>query len=223
MPSYREIMRKLHAFTLIELLVTVAIISILAAIALPNFLEAQIRAKIARAKAEMKVIEVGLELYCVDEGWYPPARIDGKNLDKPLSSRLSRLTTPVAYLNILPRDIFPAINGWNGARLDADLQMDSFDTYDYFDAKSDWDEDMRARVEEGTIGTDSTRGCQWRLSSAGPDLWASFGIVWGPYRDENDRDGMDYDASNGTISWGDIVHTGARMRNWSEEAAMRGE
>jgi len=48
-------------FTLIELLIVVAIISILAAIVLPNFLEAQVRAKVARTETDLRTLATGLE------------------------------------------------------------------------------------------------------------------------------------------------------------------
>ncbi|HPL75328.1 MAG TPA: prepilin-type N-terminal cleavage/methylation domain-containing protein [Candidatus Sumerlaeota bacterium] len=53
-------------FTLIELLIVVAIIAILAAIAVPNFLEAQVRSKVSRARADMRSLATGMKSYFVD-------------------------------------------------------------------------------------------------------------------------------------------------------------
>src|SRR6185436_18674419 len=60
-------------FTLIELLIVVAIIAILAAIAIPNMLEAQTRARVARLKADMRTVVTALESYNVDRNKYIPA------------------------------------------------------------------------------------------------------------------------------------------------------
>ncbi len=76
-------------FTLIELLIVVAIIAILAAIAVPNFLEAQIRAKVSRVKNDQRSLATGLETYYVDNNTYPvsaragrtPAGTDNYNYD----------------------------------------------------------------------------------------------------------------------------------------------
>ncbi|MEO8377649.1 MAG: prepilin-type N-terminal cleavage/methylation domain-containing protein [Candidatus Sumerlaeota bacterium] len=89
-----------RAFTLIELLVVVAIIAILAGIALPNFLEAQTRSKVARAKTDMRTISIGLETYHVDNNRYPESFL------KPPFLRLVPLTSPVAYLSSVPVDVF---------------------------------------------------------------------------------------------------------------------
>src|SRR3978361_2219273 len=66
MPHSTRANRLARAFTLIELLIVVAIIAILAAIAVPNFLEAQTRSKVVRVKADMRTLATALEAYRVD-------------------------------------------------------------------------------------------------------------------------------------------------------------
>ncbi|HMX63291.1 MAG TPA: prepilin-type N-terminal cleavage/methylation domain-containing protein, partial [Candidatus Sumerlaeota bacterium] len=92
-----------RAFTLIELLVVVAIIAILAAIAVPNFLEAMTRSKVVRTKSDLTTITTALEMYRVDTNWYPPDINFGVNT---FIGRLKNLTTPVAYMTTLPKDPF---------------------------------------------------------------------------------------------------------------------
>lgn len=89
-------------FTLIELMTVVSIISILAAIAVPNFLNAVIRAKTARSVAEQELILWALEMYSIDTDTYPDNREPGVSS----AGDLSLLTTPVPYLSVIPEDSF---------------------------------------------------------------------------------------------------------------------
>jgi prepilin-type N-terminal cleavage/methylation domain-containing protein len=73
--------RKTKGFTLIELLIVVAIIAILAAIAVPNFLEAQTRARVSRVKADIRSLATAIESYYVDHGTYPPDGDDTQFFD----------------------------------------------------------------------------------------------------------------------------------------------
>src|SRR5208283_4677840 len=87
--------KKEFGFTLIELLIVVAIIAILAAIAIPNFLAAQVRSKVSKTLAEFQTLDTALESYYVDYNDY-------------ISTRIGQpLTTPVAYITSWP------VSSWN--------------------------------------------------------------------------------------------------------------
>ena len=85
-------------FTLIELLIVVAIIAILAAIAVPNFLEAQTRAKISRVKNDFRTLDVSLSAYRVDNSKYPYPQGGIEGVPKNFITSVTELTTPVAYI-----------------------------------------------------------------------------------------------------------------------------
>lgn len=109
------------AFTLIELLIVVAIIAILSAIAVPNFLEAQTRSKTSRSMADMRSIGTGLNSYFIDYNTFPRGFTDKKSMgsynfesvgfyvnDNNVSNNyeLKALTTPIAYLTSVLFDPF---------------------------------------------------------------------------------------------------------------------
>lgn len=82
-------MRKRKGFTLIELMIVIAIIAILAAILVPNFLRARNQGQLTACKSNLKNMGTALEMYSTDSsGTYPVA--------------IATLTTGGTYLQVLP-------------------------------------------------------------------------------------------------------------------------
>src|ERR1700720_3113296 len=65
--------KKESGFTLIELLIVIAIIGILAAIAIPNLLNAVQRGKQKRTMSDARSMATAIEAYAVDNNLYPDA------------------------------------------------------------------------------------------------------------------------------------------------------
>ncbi|MGI8908837.1 MAG: type II secretion system protein [Candidatus Sumerlaeaceae bacterium] len=191
--------RKLNrrAFTLIELLMVVAIIVILAAIAIPNFLEAQTRAKVSRAHNDLRAIGTAIESYRVDHNQYPPENWVGAERVSawgdffiPNAVRLVRITTPIAYITSLPNDIFdPGTDPLN------QLQPH---TYHYV-AKNDPTRPNEIPFFQGN--NPDNMHMEWMMQSYGPDLGRDGGseTYWQYPR---------YDPTNGTLSIGNILRSG---------------
>jgi len=213
-----------RAFTLIELLIVVAIIAILAAIAVPNLLEAQTRSKASRTRADMRTTATALEAYYVDNNSYPLCHMFGiassnagwdPTQPSPLYNNfgiLERLSTPVAYVaSALVTDPFK-INFRQSAGTSAALMTSTpvpvppndragqLNSYIY----QSWNSTGRAEPGSGR------RARQWLLHSAGPD--GSYHNLGGVLANELEMDGpilLMYDPSNGTISGGSIYRVGA--------------
>jgi prepilin-type N-terminal cleavage/methylation domain-containing protein len=217
-------MRKLRGFTLIELLIVVAIIAILAAIAVPNFLEAQVRSKVSRVRSDHRSLATAIESYYVDNNKYPawtrdtsdcadhgliPDSSEGIGVAPGVTFRVREegvtagnefftLTTPIAYITSYFPDPFADTRGL---------------TFRYYAVRSKW----------------------W-LGSFGPDVdesgnsfdvdWTALGApdTYGPSQLANQTsnitdfetvftDGsaadtyllwVSYDPTNGTVSEGDV-------------------
>lgn len=106
--------RRQSGFTMLELTTVGLIIMTMVVIALPNFLEAQIRAKVTSEQAELSLVATALEEYYINYRKYPPnvapktaeGGIEGDGDPASRGAALLVLTTPVSYLSSLPVDPF---------------------------------------------------------------------------------------------------------------------
>jgi type IV pilus assembly protein PilA len=73
-----------HGFTLIELLVVILIIGILAAIALPAFLNQRVKAQDADAKSAATVVSTAFEIWHQDHNTYAGATVSDLALIEPV-------------------------------------------------------------------------------------------------------------------------------------------
>jgi prepilin-type N-terminal cleavage/methylation domain-containing protein len=187
---------KTRAFTLIELLIVVAIIAILAAIAVPNFLEAQTRSKISRSKADMRSAVTGLESYAVDNNKYPPmgdrsSTITDANFTQAHARLPSYLTTPIAYLTSLFIDPFVEKVADPDAPVPAIYPPDISKRYVYYECVAN-----QAAYPTTWGGVLPQWLGAWMLYGYGPDKKA----FNGPRATL-----LPYDPTNGTISQGNLV------------------
>lgn len=190
------------SFTIIELLVVVTVIAILAAIAVPNFLEAQTRAKVSRVRADLRSVATGVELYLLDNNRYPAYHYGqnrqyfmGGTVDNafnptnlPENLRSPSVTTPIAYLTTFPLD--PFYNRQVGKFGDAWTDHAQYMYVNWMvSAEKGVFTQANADVQLQISGV-------WRLTSAGPDA--------SRFETPGDAYGTVYDPTNGTVSLGGV-------------------
>ncbi len=198
-------MKTKQAFTLIELLIVVAIIGILAAIAVPNFLNAQTRAKVARVESDFRTLATAIEMYYMDQNGYMPYP-DWGGHTSPLY--FNALSTPVTYLTNPEAvdDPFQLIE-------DQDSQIGF--RYGYFDPtlpNGPRQKFFRPGAMKEWKGVEMPGNYKWWIISRGPDRimdgdsgTASMGAM---QMEAGANIFLIYDSSNGIHSRGDLHRFG---------------
>jgi len=204
-----------RGFTILEVLIAVTIIAILAAIAIPNLLSAQFRAKVARAANDLRTAATALEAYRVDHNAYPPTPLVEPAVLTVIPTRLS---TPTAYIttaqlpDIFMEQIVPEYYGLNS---EGNLRQ-----YSERPPEPEGADPIAGRryyyqlLDDARRGENARRNLGRRIPFNG--LWELASVGPNGKRDTGDIDGdgpmprtmhIPYDPTNGSKSAGNIVRT----------------
>jgi general secretion pathway protein G len=97
--------KKHHGFTLIEVMVVVVILGILAAVVVPKIMSRPEQARIVKVKQDILAIQSALDLYKLDNGYYPSTDQGLQALiTKPTTDPMPRNWKTDGYLQQLPMD-----------------------------------------------------------------------------------------------------------------------
>ncbi|MEE9218621.1 MAG: prepilin-type N-terminal cleavage/methylation domain-containing protein [Acidobacteriota bacterium] len=99
-------LKRQKGFTLIELLIVVAIIGIIAAIAIPNLLNAIDRGKQKRTMADLRSIATATESYAIDYNRYPIS------MSGPVGGNATGTISPTYIKQVPPNDGWANVIQW---------------------------------------------------------------------------------------------------------------
>lgn len=178
-------------FTLIELLIVVAIIGILAAIAVPNFLNAQIRAKIARTYSDLRMLDQQNTIRKTDiNKWM----VDG-NDGTAVTDEICGMPWPYSFCGTAPTKLANGFSGFDNmfncqiyAQLTTPIAYIGTPPVDPFQHGVYYGYETRDCPNKG--------GSHYILFAAGPDGDVGDWIT--------DRKAKPYKSSNGLVSNGDV-------------------
>ncbi len=196
-----------QGFTLIELLIVVAIIAILAAIAVPNFLEAQTRSKVSRVKSDLRSLATAQEAYRIDWNSYT-FKDTGDNAAGYYVEGFADLTSPIAYIGSVPWDAF-------GQYMDLAVYRKPMLEMGTGNAGRYASSNLKKNPNRNGIPIN-----HWMMRSTGPDRVDETTINTYPWNKsviphnaagEAKMMNMVYDPTNGTVSHGDIYRVGGEQ------------